>query len=266
MVKSRIIIFGGGGMLGRYVREVLNEYRIFTYENRNDLDLRDVHAVKLALKNQIGTNDIIVNCAGVIPHKEHTKEDMVLVNTVFPLLLDKMPNKVIHISTDCVFNGKELKPYSEQCIPNDTSDYGKTKALGEPLNKTVIRTSIVGQGGGLLQWLREQNSGLRLYTQGYSNHYWNGVTCLTLANIIKQMIEQNDFWIGARHIFSPDVCTKFILLQYINDVYNLQLNIRPTDHEHMVYRVLTNWHDDCNRDIMSIKDQIKEQLEWHDEY
>ena len=78
------------------------------------------------------------------------------------------------------------------------------KSLGEPENACIIRTSIIGQEEthkkSLLEWILLNKD---KEINGYVNHLWNGVTCLTLANIIQNIIHDKLFWKGiTTYLFS----------------------------------------------------------------
>ena len=133
--------------------------------------------------------------------------------------------KFIHITTDCVYDGSKGK-YSENDIHTTKNIYGITKSLGEPEEATIIRTSIIGEEltnkKSLIEWIKSNKNG---EINGYINHYWNGVTCLTLANFIKNIIDNNNFWKGVKHVFSEDIVSKYDLCYYINEIYNLNIKI-----------------------------------------
>ena len=97
-----------------------------------------------------------------------------------------------------------------------TDIYGTTKSLGESQKSTIIRTSIIGEEltgqNSLLEWIKSNKNKT---INGFANHYWNGVTCLTLSKIIKSIIDKKDYWTGVRHIFSPNTVTKYDLCKYI---------------------------------------------------
>ena len=46
-----------------------------------------------------------------------------------------------------------------------------------------------------------------------------------MANIIEKIIRENIFWNGVKHIFSPDSVSKYELCKYINEIYNLEIEI-----------------------------------------
>lgn len=119
------------------------------------------------------------------------------VNCEFPLLLaslsDQYSCRFIHITTDCVYDGK-LGQYNENQIAKESNIYGLSKTLGKPSIATVIQTSIIGEEINnkkfLLEWVKSQNGGTIV---GYLNHLWNGVTCLQLAKIVQLMTANNYF-------------------------------------------------------------------------
>jgi len=100
--------------------------------------------------------DIILNCAAytAVDKAEDDalnadKINHIAVQTLAQLSKDKNI-KLIHISTDYVFNGENFKPYTEDDTTNPNGVYGKTKLDGEnamieisPLNSIIIRTSWV---------------------------------------------------------------------------------------------------------------------------
>ena len=94
--------------------------------------------------------------------------------------------KLIHISSDCVFEGTRGK-YVETDIPDALSYYGRSKALGEVTDtrNLSIRTSIVGpelkeNGTGLFHWFMSQEDTV----EGYERVIWSGVTTLQLAKAV----------------------------------------------------------------------------------
>ena len=233
-----IFIFGSNGMLGNYIRSFLSQKYQVTGFTRDDYDLSKLKIESLSNLLPLKENDIVINCAGVIPQAAKDRDiDRRLcfqVNSIFPVILSmicKQKNaKFIHITTDCVFSGKDGN-YNENSIHDETSDYGISKSLGELCCGTIIRTSIIGEEiynkRSLLEWVRANTN---QQINGYTNHHWNGVTCLQLAKIINQMIEKDIFWDGVKHIFSNKV-TKYELISMINQIYELKITITQFETE-----------------------------------
>ena len=232
----KIIIFGSNGMLGRYLSCYLSESFDIVALQRQDYDLSNLDystLFQLLQNKNVHANDIIINAAGVIPQSKHQRDLnnrlYFTINSLFPVILSsicqQLKVKMIHITTDCVFSGLKGN-YNEQDKHDETNDYGLSKSLGEMGPATIIRTSIIGEElanqRSLLEWVRSEK-GCQIY--GYTNHLWNGVTCLQLTEIIKQIIDQKLFWTGVRHIFSPRSVSKFQLIKMINQIYNLEIQI-----------------------------------------
>jgi dTDP-4-dehydrorhamnose reductase len=103
-----------------------------------------------------------------------------------------METQVIHMSTDCVFSGQRGS-YTEQDVPDGTTFYDRSKALGE-LNdekNITLRNSIVGpdinpNGIGLLNWFMQQTGEI----QGYTKSLWTGQTTLQLAKTMEVAASQ----------------------------------------------------------------------------
>ena len=240
----KVILFGSNGMLGRYLKSYLSDKHDLVALTRADIDVSTINEDKLMefLRANITKDDVVVNAIGIIKQRTSDPLDMIKVNSVFPQLLAKFKNEVgcnvIHITTDCVFNG--LKGGYIESDPHDcTDDYGKTKSLGENPNVTNIRTSIIGEElenkKSLLEWVRS-NSGKTI--DGYENHIWNGVTCLELAKLIDKIIKENMYWNGVRHVFSPTTLSKYELVSMINDIYGLGITINKKNTDIHCYRNL----------------------------
>ena len=86
--------------------------------------------------------DYVINCLGVIKQKMNkTKpETIIFLNSYLPQLIDKLSEKLnfklIHFSTDCVFDGK-IGLYKETDIPLPQDFYGLSKLLGELKSKKI---------------------------------------------------------------------------------------------------------------------------------
>ena len=235
-LASKVLLLGSTGMLGNYILKYLelqNTYVIcIKCDAENEIELKE--NIKEHIKENV--NCIIINCIGLIPQTgELDYLKYLKINSIFPKYLDIISNelncKLIHITTDCVFNGTTKESYDEDSIKNEMGIYGMSKSLGENLqNATVIRTSIIGEtfngrkNTSLLEWVRSNKNGS---VNGFTNHFWNGVTCLQLAKIIHEIITTNKYWIGIRHIYSPNVVSKYNLICIINEIYNLNININP---------------------------------------
>lgn len=263
-----ILLFGSTGMLGNYVLNVLRKkYNVICItRDIYDIEKDDWEKLDDLIKKHLKENDIIINCAGIIPQKYKNTDlkSYIKINTLFPHKLNEISNqlqlKLIHITTDCVYDG--LKGDYTKIDTHSSSDiYGVTKSLGEPKESTIIRTSIIGEElvgkKSLIEWIKSNKNGS---INGYVNHYWNGVTCLELAKIIKNIIDENNYWKGVRHIFSPDIVNKYELCCYINKIYNLNITIEK--HEDSISKNMTLCGENFYK-INKIYNQIEELLQFN---
>lgn len=277
--KKNIVLFGNG-MLGRYVKEYLSKFNHYTllHITRKEYDiLKNTKDDLVKIFESIKTdNYVIINTIGLIPHKGIVDSiDYYMINSLFPKVLDEINQlyggKLIHITTDCVFDGKSNGNYTEDSIKTETNDYGNSKAKGEDLyNATIIRTSIIGEqlyttnfNYSLLEWVR---SNKKKTIQGYTTHLWNGMTCLQLSEIIHCIIDDNLYWNGVRHLFSEHI-NKFELISIINKIYNLNIDVIPISHLPNINKTLTTKYNDIQTRIIfnliqDIETQIKKQKEF----
>lgn len=222
----RVFIFGASGMLGSYLTEHLKNFYDIIPITRKDIDLNQDFSL-IVSKYKFNSNDVIVNAAGIIKQRNYSAQELIRVNSLFPHFLSTLNCNVIHITTDCVFSGKDGS-YNEDSLHDCLDDYGKSKSLGECEDLTIIRTSIIGEElynkKSLVEWVKSnKNSNI----DGYLNHFWNGVTCLELSKHIGHIIENNYYWNGVRHYFSPNTVSKYQLVSFINQVYELNNTVMP---------------------------------------
>jgi len=243
-------------MLGTYLTEYLKDKYTVVPLTRKHLDLtEDEDNIWKFLKANVNKDDIIINSAGMIPQRSPQIIDMIKVNSIFPNILARFKKEVgcevIHITTDCVFNGRGEGEYLEDEPHNCEDVYGKSKSLGENDTLTMIRTSIIGEEKNnkksLLEWVRGHEKGDEIF--GYGDHFWNGITCLELSKIIDKIIKSKNFWNGVRHIHSPSFVSKYVIVRMINDIYKLGLEVR-------LKRTKT-----CDRTLSSISADIKVEKE-----
>ena len=188
----------------------------------------------------------------------------ITVNSMFPHILsnvcEEMGIHLIHITTDCVFSGNDGR-YTEESLHDCTDVYGKTKSLGEPSNCTVVRTSIIGEEIGtsrsLIEWVKSQDGKT---VNGYLNHQWNGLTCHQTAKVFEDIIRNEKYWKGVRHIHSPNSLNKYELVKSIIQAHNLQIEINPVDGPTKCDRSLSTIYDELSTfEIPEILTQLEEQ-------
>ena len=149
----RILVTGSNGQLGSEIRDLLSLYKTtdFIFRDLHDLDICNLNALESFITEQKITG--VINCAAYtdVDKAEENSEIVKQVNSqgVLNLInaLKEVDGKLIHISTDYVFDGNNSKPYNELDTVNPVGVYGESKRDGElaVINSTidgiVIRTS-----------------------------------------------------------------------------------------------------------------------------
>ena len=150
-----ILITGSNGQLGSEIKELSSNYEYnFFFTDRTNIDITSKDSIKTFCQtNNINT---IINCAAytAVDKAESDEINADLVNRKavkkLALVSQELNIKLIHVSTDYVFDGKNFKPYKEEYQTNPNGVYGKTKLDGEnemikinPKNSIIIRTSWV---------------------------------------------------------------------------------------------------------------------------
>ena len=123
-----LLITGGNGQLGTELKALLLQA---LYVDVAELDITDFDAVRSFVRDN--NVDTIVNCAAytAVDKAEDEPDKCRMVNVDGVRNLGRTGAKVIHISTDYVFDGRGCKPYAETDKTEPVSVYGKTKRDGE---------------------------------------------------------------------------------------------------------------------------------------
>lgn len=222
----KIMILGGTGMLGHQLAKSLYLKHDVWAPRREFLDARDIDNGILLREGLLQFSpDFVINCIGIVKQRASTPEEMVEVNALFPHRLARVcreaKTRLIHFSTDCVFNGKAGN-YSEQSTPNPEDLYGRTKLLGEVTGPgcLTLRTSIIGRElgrkQGLVEWFLAQGG----VVKGYAHHKFTGITTIEAARVVDRIITHFPTACGIYHV-GGDPITKYGLLLMLQRHYRL---------------------------------------------
>lgn len=249
----KIVVLGVTGMLGHKMFQILSERFDsvvgFAYENLSqppfdkiglfqgvelvegvdvsNFQMLEDHLVKIQ-------PDYIINCVGIIKQREtaSTYAPCIELNALLPHKLSEMALKwggrVIHFSTDCVFDGARGS-YSESDPSNATDLYGKSKFLGEVQgeNSLTLRTSIIGREitshKSLLDWFLGQSGNT---IKGYKNVIYSGVTTNQIAEVVKTVIGEFSTLSGLYQVVAAPI-SKYDLLCLARDAFGLDMQIEP---------------------------------------
>ncbi len=276
-MKIKILILGSTGMAGHMLTKYLEEnskYEIINLSHTKKLNnksiVMDVTNINQFddLLNKVKPN-IIINCIGILnQYADMYKDKAIFLNSYLPHYLHykylKSDVKIIHISTDCVFSGKDGQ-YTENDFKDGNSFYARTKAIGEIDNKKdlTIRTSIIGpdlnyNGIGLFNWFMLTKGNIN----GYVNAIWSGITTIELSKAINYILSKSNLS-GIYHLVSSEPITKYKLLNLFKAIFNKEdVEILKFKNSPKVNKSLINTRTDFNYDIPSYKQMIIDMKYW----
>ncbi|TDS13702.1 dTDP-4-dehydrorhamnose reductase [Sphingobacterium paludis] len=224
-----------------------------------------------ALKKIVQENNFyaIINCIGILnADAEDNPSKAIWFNSYFPHYLEEITagteTRVVHISTDCVFSGKEGN-YTELDFKNGVGFYAQSKALGELDNKkdVTVRTSIIGpelntNGIGLFHWFMKQSESDTI--KGYNRAFWSGITTLELARVIDEILKQDIS--GLIQVAHEEKIDKYSLLQLFNNIFRDGfMQIVPFD-GYQIDKSLRSVRADFNYIVPSYEQMLNDQRSW----
>jgi dTDP-4-dehydrorhamnose reductase len=258
-----VLVTGANGQLGQAIQHIAKSYLNlnFVFCNSTDLDISNKENCQ-AVFHKIKPNFCINAAAYTAVDKAESEQDKAeLINVIGAKNLAETCNefdtKLIHISTDFVFDGSNDKPYSETDIPNPKGVYGQTKLDGEKAIQAVfskyyiIRTSWVYSkfGNNFMKTM------LRLASERTSLSVVNDqmgtpTNAVDLAEALVQIILNNNQQptanhFGTYHFSNEGQCSWYDFAKKIFEINNVSIDLSaipteqfPTPAERPKYSVL----------------------------
>lgn len=248
----KILILGGSGMVGhklwqvfsgrfetyvtvRQAAECYARYNLFDPARMvGHVSVQDFDGLVRAMT--IIRPRVTVNCIGIVKQAAMAKDPLMSlsVNALFPHRLAQVcqavGSRLIHISTDCVFSGRQGN-YQESDVADADDLYGRTKLLGEVSydHCLTLRASLIGRelstSHGLMEWFLSQKGRT---IPGYTRAIFSGFTTQALAELLAQIITDYPDLQGLWHVASEPI-SKFELLRLAKQVYGLTIQIEPDE-------------------------------------
>lgn len=269
----RVLVLGGGGMLGHKLVNTLSKplsvFATFRGDSERyrdsitippdqmieNVEVEEFESVVRAIDQS--KPDLIVNCIGIVKQRDEAKQAIpaIRVNALFPHQLTEVcaerEIKLILISTDCVFSGFRGN-YTEADLPDPVDLYGRTKLLGEVVDRKTcltIRSSIIGwelfHHNGLLEWFAAQRGKT---IKGYSKAIYSGFSTEVLSVLISDLIQTRPDLYGLYHISSAPISKNDLLIQLKDALGWGDITIQPDDRFHCdrslvstLFREKTGW-------------------------
>jgi dTDP-4-dehydrorhamnose reductase len=245
---DQLLITGGSGLLGSTVaRQAADEYNVLaTYLSRKiEFDGVDCHRIDLTEEAAYKTlrdfdPDGIIHCAALADvdacERKPTVAHECNVNVAESVahLANELNARLIHISTDAVFDGNG-RFYEESDEPSPINTYGETKLEAERRisnihnDAAIVRTSIYGwnatSGQSLAEWmLSKLESGEKL--PGFNDVYFTPIFTGSLSDCLLELVTKD--YRGVIHVTGQERCSKLQFAHLIADVFDFDdSRVRP---------------------------------------
>lgn len=238
----KILVTGAEGQLGSEIRELsINTNYSFEFIDRKELDLTKLESIIPFLEHS--NPDFIINCAAytAVDKAEDEPEIAQLINAKAPEKIaeycSKNGKRLIHISTDYVFDGNFSKPIIESDKPNPQSVYGKTKLDGENAinhllgNAYIIRTAWVYSPFGnnfvkTMLRLGKEKDEINVVSDQIGSPTYARDLAEAILNIIKEINNGNDMP-GVYHYSNEGVCSWYDFAAEIMKQAGLDCKVNP---------------------------------------
>ena len=261
----KILVTGCNGQLGRAINKVYEEEvksgdvtiinTDFGVEGVRDIDITDIDSVRSIVKET--EPDVIINCAAYtnVNAAESNEDVAYKINAEGPKNLAIVSNeagiKLVHVSTDYVFDGTKRTPYVETDDPKPLGAYGRTKYAGEQfvMENTdkyfIVRTAwLYGDGKNFVRTmlgLAETHDEVSVVC----DQIGSPTSAMELARGIKVLVPTEEY--GIYHGTCENKCSWadfteeiFMLAGKNTKVNHITTDMYPTPAERPAYSVLDN--------------------------
>ena len=241
-----IIVTGANGQLGNSVRQWAEKYPqyIFVYTDIDTLDICDATAVKSFVKEKGA--DYIINCAAYTA-VDKAEDDETLCARINQEAVQNLGEaaqevgaKVIHVSTDYVFDGTNHVPYVETDATCPASVYGRTKLAGEqvllkvcPESSVIIRTAWLYSEFGnnfvkTMLRLGSEREQLSVVFDQVGSPTYAGDLAAAILTVLEQA-EKGGFVPGVYHFSNEGVCSWYDFAMKIMELGGKTCQVAPIE-------------------------------------
>jgi len=272
----KILITGSKGQMGRALNRILrkkDDVEIILTD-LDEMDITHLSDVERVLNNK--KPDIVINCAAhtAVDLCEDDKETAYLINVTgaenLAIVSNEIGAKIVHISTDYIFDGETARPYVEEDEPNPISVYGATKWESEKKviqnnpRHFIIRTAwLFGEGNNFVRKMLELAKKTK-HLKVVDDQIGTPTSADQVANAIMILIETEDY--GIYHGSCEGECSWYEFAKEIFELENMDIDVEPCTSEQFPmkakrpgYSVLENkrFLEKFNYRFSHWKDEIK---------
>lgn len=243
--KPKIAVTGGNGQLGKELQEISSSYPQFEFYflTREDMPIDQFDLVRNYFKTLKPA--YCINCAAytAVDRAEAEKDLAFLVNGeavgVLAAICKENETKLIHISTDYVFNGEGTYPYTENFPTDPINVYGASKLEGEKQaigfnpDSIVIRTSWVYSSFGknfvktMLRLMNEKDEIKVVNDQIGSPTYAADLAGVILKIIGNEQLQQGHWKPGIYNFSNEGIITWYEFAAAIKEMINCPCDVKP---------------------------------------
>jgi len=243
----KVLVTGANGQLGKSIRDIVSMHQtsdVFIFVDRAQLDLSQTKHIKSCLDQH--PVDVIINCAAYTL-VDQAESEIEIANQINHLSVKKLAEfsqhkqiKLIHISTDYVFDGLSSKPYTEDEAAHPLSVYGSSKLQGEQAVQTtmghnafIIRTSWMYSEYSknfvktMLKLGRKKGQISVINDQIGSPTYAIDLAHAIMTILQSQNFRQADFETQLYHYTNQGNCSWYDFAQTIFQMANIDCKVKP---------------------------------------
>ncbi len=263
---NNILVTGSKGQLGSSLKKLASKasFNNFFFTDINNLDITDYTSIINFI--EINKITVIINCAAYT-NVDKAEFDLKLADSINNLAVKKLAQiaksykiKLIHISTDYVFDGNNSKPYIETDNTNPQTVYGQTKLSGEsaikeinPAKSIIIRTSWLYSKFGknfvkTMLRLAKNNKKINVVFDQIGSPTNAHDLAKIILNILPKIKNEN---VEIFHYSNNGCCSWYEFADAIFKINNLRVEMNPVKSEH--------YKTDAKRPLYSVmcNDKIK---------
>jgi dTDP-4-dehydrorhamnose reductase len=276
----RILITGKTGQLGKSIQQsVIDDIdqahkHNYTFIGRDEIDFSDNASILAYFEHN--SFDVIIHCAA-FTQVERAEHEQDLANQINHLAVEQLARiahrdniKLIHISTDYVFDGNATSPYTELDTPNPGIFYAKTKLLGEQaVQNVMINNAIILRIGWIYSQYdnnfvnsmsRRAKNGerLKIVTDQIGTPVYVKDLIATILHILNsEDFKQKDFPTNVYHYSNLGQCSWYEFAKEVFSISGIKSDIIPITTEESPSPIKRPLYTVLNKDKISKKFNIE---------
>jgi dTDP-4-dehydrorhamnose reductase len=237
----KVLVTGSNGQLGNELKLLaqIHPELEFLYTDLDELDITSEVSVEKTFSEF--SPHWVINCAAytAVDKAEQEPEKAMMINALAPGILAKAASQInarmVHVSTDYVFDGRNYKPYREDDEKNPLGTYAKSKAAGEEsvlkynASSIIIRTSWLYSafGSNFVKTIRRvglERGELKVVADQIGSPTWANDLAFAILALL-----QKDAEAGLYHYANEGICSWYDFAKAIIEISGIHCRVNPTD-------------------------------------